>query len=673
MSSSNQVVFEFIGQDNVSSVVGNISTSIEGMSTSAYMALQDLGWKAKGVMDDLVTGASNAQQAWIAFDNMLAWNDDGTLAEGKAQVKSLAAELGRGTGEIRWFETSLMNMGSSLETAEAGARATSAAAAGTGKSFADAQTAIISAMKGRGSGLKELGFNIKDYQDAETGAIDTARLYADMEAKYGQAHAEYVESFAANKQRFQNAIGGLKTDFGQAAMGVENYFLPAMTNAVNALKKLPQPVKDVIGVGMDVVGTFVSMSASIADVTMAVRGMADIGKSAISFLSNLTKTTKTVEAATDAMTLSTLANEEMEIQAAAAHAGTAGLYTEEAVAKDVDTASTWGLNAATAVTVAEVLLLIGAIALIVAAFYEYGKSVGWWNDTGEATSVIMERLTEAAQWLGEKLKECEPTLQQIGGFLVQVFGLAYEVIMLVVNTITTFWFELNKNPEGEAGVTQAVNDTSSAVQQLTDFIHALSPVIAKVMPYIVDAFIFWAKYLGIIIGIIVDIGRGIYETYLIVEMVITFIIGKCQEVYDSIVSFITDPLGTIGGAAYSAFQQFASAAGTVITPLKNVYDWVTKIAGKVKKVGEDAWSWITHLGQGGSLAVQDSMQYNAMLESKGITAQVGNTSNKQNIQFNIDSVDVSANNLSPTEAKQVMISALESLNNVESVKLRRAV
>lgn len=557
-SSSNQVVFEFIGQDNVSSVISGIASSMDGLSTAGYMALQDVGQKAKEVSDEIVKAASDAEMGWLAFNNGVS-NIGGDLTSAKTEVIGLAAELGRSTGDVRQFETQILNMGGSLETAEAGVRAASAAAAGSGKDFAQVQSAIVSAMKGRGMALKELGFDINNYKNAETGAIDTTRLYADVQAKFANAQGAYANSFVANNQRLQNALAGLKTDLGQGAMSLENIFIPALTASVNGIRMLPAPLKALAGVGVDAVGTFVSMSAEIANVTKSIEGIYNVAKLAGNGLSFLSSITKTTEAATTALTLADLANESVEIQSAAAHAGSTAMYVAESGAKDVATVSTWSLVAAEGALLAPILIVIGVIAILVAAVYEAGKSMGWWNDANGMLQAGISALSGALQWLYGVI---QPVLQVIGGALIWSLQSAYNIIQSVINI-----------------------------------------------------------------------------------------------------------LYSLGGAAQAGFSAMAAAANSVLSPLGAVYNSLTKVANAAKNAGQWLWNKVT--GQGGSLALQDSLQYNAMLESKGITAAVGNTSNKQNIQFNIDSVDVSANNLSPSEAKDVMISALESLNNVESVKLRR--
>lgn len=83
MASANQIVFDFIGNDNVSNVIDGISSRIDGMSTSTYMALQDIGQKAQEISNDIVQSASDAQQAWIAFANGLSNVGGGDLASAK--------------------------------------------------------------------------------------------------------------------------------------------------------------------------------------------------------------------------------------------------------------------------------------------------------------------------------------------------------------------------------------------------------------------------------------------------------------------------------------------------------------------------------------------------------------------------------------------------------------
>ena len=129
MASANQIVFDFIGNDNVSNVIDSISSRIDGMSTSTYMALESVGQKAKEMSEEIVKSASDAEQGWIAFANGLSNVGGGDLASAKKEVSSLAGELGRSVPDIRQFEISMMNMGASVETAEAGVRAASAAAA----------------------------------------------------------------------------------------------------------------------------------------------------------------------------------------------------------------------------------------------------------------------------------------------------------------------------------------------------------------------------------------------------------------------------------------------------------------------------------------------------------------------------------------------------------------
>lgn len=455
----------------------------------------------------------------------------------------------------------MFNMGASVETAEAGVRAASAAAAGSGKDFAQVQSAVISAMKGRGMALKELGFDINNYKDAETGAIDTTRLYADMQAKFANAQNAYTNSFVANNQRLQNALKGLKTDLGEGAMGIENMFIPALTAAVNGVRMLPGPLKSIAGVGIDAIDTFISMSAEIANVTKAIEGISSVAKMAGDGLSFLSSITKTTEAATTALTLADLANESVEIQSAAAHAGSTAMYVAETGAKDAATVSTWSLVAAEGALLAPILIIIGVIAILVAAVYEAGKSMGWWNDVNGMLQAGISALSGALQWLYGTI---QPVLEVIGGALIFALQSAYNIIQSVINV-----------------------------------------------------------------------------------------------------------LYSLGSAAQAGFSAMGAAANSVLGPLGAVYNSLTKVAGAAKNAGQWLWSKIT--GAGGALAMQDSMQYRAMLQSQGITAKVGNTSNRQNIQFNIDSVDVQANDLSPSEAKQVMITALESLNNVESVKLRRTV
>ena len=566
MASTNNVVFEFIANDGVSNVVTSIANSLDGMSMATYTALQNIGDKAKEISNQIVQSASDAEQGWIAFGNGLSNVNGGDLETAKTGVRNLSNELGRSTGDVRQFETTMMNMGASVETAEAGVRAASAAAAGSGKDFATVQSAVVSAMKGRGAALKELGFNIDDYKDKETGAIDTARLYTDMQLKYANAQGQYANSFAANNQKLQNSLAGLRADLGQGAMSMENIFIPALTSAVNGIRQLPGPLKAVAGVGVDAVGTFISMSGEIANVVKAGEGILTVFTAAKDTISGFSNITKVASTTTEAMTLATLANESAEVQAAAAHAGTAGLYTVDTTAKEVDTVATWGLATANWALLLPIIAIIAVVALVVAAVYEAGKQMGWWTNVAGMLAAAMNVLSQAISWLWSIL---QPVLVIIGTVVITYFQMWYNIIITVI--------------------------------------------------------------------------------------------GGLQQ---------------LGSAAQNAFNMFANAVGTVLNPLTRLYNKLKPVIDLIKLGGslfKDAVN--KAFGSGGEQAIFESQQYRAMLQSKGITGKVGNTNKSQTVQFNIQegAVQLDASNMSPSEAKGIMITALESLDRVEGVKLRRTV
>ena len=537
-------------KNEASSGLQQIDKDLKDMGSSGESVAKKVSAVGAGIVafsGAAVYGAMQAETSWIAFGSSIDRlggdfaNNSATI---KAEVRGLADEMGRSTVEIRSTETALMNYGLSYEDAATGARAAAQIAAGTGKSMSEAESALMSALKGRGMALKEMGLNINDYKDATTGAIDTTRLFADIQTKWGSAGEQYADSFAGKMQQLKNEVASLTTDWGNALVPALKIGIDLIRGIASAFKSVSPEVRSIIaivvtiaGVAMAAVYPVMKIVTTFREFKTVVNGLnlADKFSGLTSELSGLGATAK--EAGGLLKQAFSIGFNSGGIIQGIKNVGAALLSLIPGVQlasaeNGVLAVSEWGV-------LAPILLIVAAIAALIAVVYLVGQYFGLWNSPMEMAQVILSALGSALQW--------------VAGILIGAFTSAWNTILNVlqpiINLISGIIGVLVKFVTGQISFSQAVITVWSMLGQFfTTIMNALLGLITG----FVSSFIARARQIG-------------------------------QGILNGIVSFITSIpgqvagiLGQVAGALTSAISscgQIASQIGQAI------WDGITGVLG----------------------------------------------------------------------------------------------
>lgn len=237
-SVSEDILIRFRVDDQTASGINAVKSRFNAFRAAAGVAVTAVGSQMLSFSKTCVQSAIQAEQGWNAYSTALervGGTAGRSLSSVKSEVSSLASELGRSTADVRQAATDFMNYGVSASTALKGASAVSAIAAAKNMDYASSEQIVMSALKGRGAQLKTLGIDIDDYKDATSGAIDTTRLFADVQKKFGSSQEAYSDSAVAQQQRMTNAINGFKTAVGTALMPLLEAVTPLLTAFAKAL------------------------------------------------------------------------------------------------------------------------------------------------------------------------------------------------------------------------------------------------------------------------------------------------------------------------------------------------------------------------------------------------------------------------------------------------------
>lgn len=249
--------------------------SAAAIKTAVGTAMTAVGAYTLNFAKDAVQSAMTAEQEWTKFASAVKrqginWEEQGNEIKGWAVDYSNS--MGRSVTDTRAAMTTMMNYGLSLEESKKTMETVSNYAATMGMSQEQASQQIVKAMSGQGRALKALGLDIKDYQDADTKAIDKTKLLKDIMDKTSGSADSYSKTTAASMQRLENAMSGLKTDIGYAMAEALAPLIPVVTSVVKWFRELPGPVKT----GMAVLVMLGAAIGLLAGPVMSIIGLVEM-------------------------------------------------------------------------------------------------------------------------------------------------------------------------------------------------------------------------------------------------------------------------------------------------------------------------------------------------------------------------------------------------------------
>ena len=187
---------------------------------------------AFGVLSYQKAVASQAE--WAKFKGVVE-SAGQSFDASKSQVKDFAMVSGRSVGEVRgaWQKLSAAGITPTGETM----RNVSSLAIGLKTDMEGAATAYNRIVAGKGGRtLAQLGITMEEISTG--GKVDTAKLNAILEQKFGKAGDNYANSAEAAGTRLQTAIDGLMVSFGNLLLGPGTMFQNALAWAISGITKL---------------------------------------------------------------------------------------------------------------------------------------------------------------------------------------------------------------------------------------------------------------------------------------------------------------------------------------------------------------------------------------------------------------------------------------------------
>lgn len=589
-----------------SSGIDSASSKFQVFKAAAGAAVTAAGAQMLSFSKTCVDSAIQAEAGWNSYTTALE-RVGGTagrnMSEVKSEITSLASELGRATGDVRQATTDFMNYGVSASEAMKGASAVSAIAAAKNMDYASSEQIVMSALKGRGAQLKTLGIDIDKYKDATTGAIDTTRLFADIQTKFGSSQAKYSKSAAANQQRLTNSMNAFKTAVGTALVPILQAVTPLIVQFANALSGnswLTTIVAGVITLGgaLSVLSgpimTLQALFGSEVFIGFASK-LKGIGSAAVSAGSKLAGMAKT--GANNGLTV--LRTTLTTVKTAAVDAG-----------KALATLASKAVQAGASAASSAAKWLVQKAALLASKVATVAQTIATWA------------MTTAQQALN--------LVMSLNPITLVVMAIIALVAILVVAYMKVDWFR-------------------NGVNLLGQYLLQLAQTVYTVFASIPSAI---SSFIGAAVSAAVSVGVGIYNG---IMNYINNIISGITSVFSNIASTISNFASTVYNSAVSIGSNIING---IISGLGGLGSWFASLFG-IGAGGPDAGATFQGAGGPDAGATGNQSMNNLHTASTG-NPSVNKTTNNRTKTV-IANMTFDTRNLSTYEAKQVVIGALESL------------
>ena len=691
MSSINEdILVKVKVDDQTGEGINSVKGKFNAFRAAAGVAITAVGSQMLNFSQTCINSAVQAEAGWNSYTTALE-RVGGTagrnIGEIKSEVSSLASELGRATGDVRQAATDFMNYGTSAETAMKGASAVSAIAAAKNMDYASSEQIVMSALKGRGAQLKTLGIDIDNYKDATTGAIDTTRLFADIQTKFGSSQEKYSKSAAANQQRLTNSMNAFKTAVGTALVPILQAVTPLIVQFANALSGnsalasavgyvtlfggalslLSGPLmtlQAIVGSNIfsSLASQFMKLASPIKNVITNTQALYAAWKerpdmfddSIFAKLSRLKENLiglkgKAVEAAQSLASmaksgvsngLSALKTTLTTVKTRAIETGTAALDAGKKLASMAKSSAATGLATlkttlttvkTAAIDAGKALLTLSTNALKAGA--SAASSAAQW--LVQKAALLASKVATAAQtiatWAMTTAQTALNLVMSLNPITLVVMAIIALVAILVIAYMKVDWFR------------NGINQLGQYLLQLAQTVYTVFASIPATI----------SSFIGAAVSAAVSVGFGIYNG---IMNFVNNIISGITSVFNQIASTISNFASTVYNSAVSIGSNIVNG---IIDGLGSLGSWFASLFGI--GAGDD-----TFVGAGGPDA---GAPYTGNQSVSSIrTASAGNpyvskttTNSNRTIILNAGALTFDTRNLTTHEAKQVVIGALESL------------
>lgn len=609
-------------KDDTGEGLNSVKGKFNALKAATGVAITAMGSQMLSFSQTCINSAVAAEAGWNSYTTALE-RVGGTagrnIGEIKSEVSSLASELGRATGDVRQAATDFMNYGTSAETAMKGAAAVSAIAAAKNMDYASSEQIVMSALKGRGAQLKTLGIDIDNYKDATTGAIDTTRLFADIQTKFGSSQDKYSKSAAANQQRLTNSMNAFKTAVGTALVPILQAVTPLIVQFANALAS-NQGLASFVAY-LTLAGGALSVLSGPLMTLQAIFGSGLFS----SFASGLGKVAGT--ATTVGSRLKGLVTDTYSLYQAWKERP--DMFDDSVFAKISRLKeSLLGLKTR-AIEAGQSLVTMGKNALVAGA-----------NAIRAAAMWVVQKVqliaSTVATWAMTTAQSALNLVMALNPITIVVMAIIALVAILVIAYMKVDWFR-------------------NGINQLGAYLLQLAQTVYTVFASIPGAI---SSFIGSAVSAAISLGVGIYNG---VMNFVRNIISGISSVFSQIASTISNFASTVYDSAVSIGSNIVNG---IISGLGALGSWFSSLFG-LGAGGPDAGdSFVGAGGPDAGLPYTGGNQTVTNVKTAGTgNPNVSRTTNNSNrtIILNDGALTVDARNLTTHEAKQVVIGALESL------------
>lgn len=453
-------------------------------------------------------------------------------------------------------------------------------------STALAQTAMQDLSKGLNGSFASLD----QYKLSETALMNTHLWSGKKDDVEGYMAA--VNKVIGNTDGMMNTFTGMQAlmgkTFSKAGKDLGAELLPAAKGVMGAFLGLNKATSGGLAQGLLAAGYSASMLASglgaIGAAATGVQQLSNLFSIITSAITSSTIATTTQTVATDSLTLSEIANGASkagltteEISSAIAHSGNTSALIAETGATEAQTIANTGLLASLTPIILPLLAIVAAVALVVAAFYEIGKTLGWWNDLGGMISAV-----------GARFKELFSSIQNSQGIknLTKAFQDAWKIMQPAIQSLQKSWTTLvnalNKSA-GSSGIDwinmlgEAIGAIAGiAIGPIVGFAYVISSIVT-VVAAVVSALIAFNNQTGIISGALAVLSAPIQGLYYALRTIYCIIMGCSPGVVPALRTLAGVFAAVLGGLV-GLVRGFATR---VVTGFNLIINGVKSLPGKV--------------------------------------------------------------------------------------------
>ena len=454
------------------------------------------------------------------------------------------------------------------------------------------------------------------------------------------ANNEYKRSWAGLKEQVEIAKGRLLRIAGSVLLPV---LIPAMQIASDVLTGVGDAIQ---GVMNGPLGGLVSVLGSAAGAfAIAVTGAAALRN----FLGFLRLETMFSTAATVMNTIANAANAEGSTAAALGNAILSTSFMEEA-------AAAWAAAAGVIAATWPLLVIIGVIALVVAAIYEVGKAFGWWTDFGSMIDAVkagiqrlwdafvnhpdvqafIQALTDAWNWLSSAVGDAWNAVLEFFGIadsgefdvvaaLIKGIGDAWTLLTAPIRTVIIYLEEMfgafYRIATGQQDVQTAFaeawqNIITRVWPIMNQLIQILGPVVQAFISAAIQAGVGFVRnilvniamlpgrilayLLAVNVRIIVAMARWIVTAAVRARQFVLRILNVIRSLPGQFLALLLRVVSAIVSAGHRWVQSAAAAARSVVTNVisrirslpGDVASALSGVAGAFVRPFQDAWNRI---------------------------------------------------------------------------------